>query len=793
MQSPHRARILLLEDSDLDAELISAQLERSTLDVELERATSRADFERELSRKFDVVLADYSLPDFDGLTALELARAADPRMPFIFVSGVVGEDFATNAVKRGATDYVMKRNLERLAPAVERALKESHERREREKVETALRRTEISAQLATRAAELGVWEFARDTRELVLDAKCKALLGFCENERPTYHEVIARCDIDIQPWISRGRRESPNSGLSFRNEFRIKRGDSERWLAIWGQPNFGGVDDVLVGVLRDVTDERRSREALRELATTLEEQVAQRTAERDRMWRLTPDLLAVVGRDHRVRRANPAWWGLLGYDPAALGHDLRALVHVDDQPVIEVELGAAGGPQALARFETRLRAAAGEWKWISWTAAPESDAFYIVGRDTTAEKAAVVELAERNAALAYQIEERERIEQTLHQMQRLESVGQLTAGVAHDFNNLLTVIIGNLGFLERATPPGQAGAKSRERVGHMRVAAERGAKLTAQLLAFSRKQKLQPVTLDLNELVGGMKELLASTMGGNIDLRVELDGELWPALVDPTQIELVLLNLAINARDAMDGTGTLTVRTHNLAIDAAPLRSEEPGPGEYVSLTVEDTGSGMKPETLARAFEPFFTTKEIGKGSGLGLAQVYGFAKQSGGGVRIASRWSEGTTVSVFLPRDRSGTAAGRIDMRTRAIAGTGGGRRILLVDDDKAVRSVTATMLAASGFEVREAGGGQAALDALRSDAVIDLLLVDYAMPGINGGHVAAEAARLRPHMPVILMTGFADEKALHAVPVDRILRKPFDENTLREAVLTARFDAAM
>jgi signal transduction histidine kinase len=260
------------------------------------------------------------------------------------------------------------------------------------------------------------------------------------------------------------------------------------------------------------------------------------------------------------------------------------------------------------------------------------------------------ELAAANRQLLGQIEERERVESTLHQMQRLEAVGQLTSGVAHDFNNLLTVVLGNIGFLEKGFAAEGVDGKLAQRLSYMRAAAERGAKLTDQLLSFSRSQRLEPRSLDLNETVVGMRDLLQSTMGGSIHIETKLHRGLWPALVDPTQVELAILNLAINARDAMEVGGALKVSTANVIL-GPPSFPEDPPVGEYVAVCVSDTGTGMTDEVRTKVFEPFFTTKEVGKGSGLGLSQVLGFAKQSGGGVRIESRLGEGTSVHIYLPR----------------------------------------------------------------------------------------------------------------------------------------------
>jgi signal transduction histidine kinase len=401
------------------------------------------------------------------------------------------------------------------------------------------------------------------------------------------------------------------------------------------------------------------------------------------------------------------------------------------------------------------------------------------------------ELAAANSQLLGQIEERERVESTLRQMQRLEAVGQLTSGVAHDFNNLLTVVLGNIGFLEKGLAAEGVDGKLSQRLSYMRAAAERGAKLTDQLLSFSRRQRLEPRSLDLNETVAGMRDLLQSTMGGSIHIETKLQRGLWPALVDPTQVELAILNLAINARDAMQVGGALKVSTANFTLGPA-LYPEDPPAGEYVAVCVSDTGTGMTDEVRAKVFEPFFTTKEVGKGSGLGLSQVLGFAKQSGGGVRIESRLGEGTSVHIYLPR----AEAKRSKMPVAPIM-TGAveafrGSTVLLVDDDNAVREVTRAILHENGYRVLEAGSGGAALDVMEREARIDLMIVDFAMPGMNGAEVARLANEKRPGLPVVFVTGFADRTALAGVSDAYIVSKPFVDDELVHKVRLALAEGA-
>jgi signal transduction histidine kinase len=399
------------------------------------------------------------------------------------------------------------------------------------------------------------------------------------------------------------------------------------------------------------------------------------------------------------------------------------------------------------------------------------------------------ELAAANRQLVGQIKERESVESTLRQMQRLEAVGQLTSGVAHDFNNLLTVVLGNLSFLEKGVGAAEVDPKLAPRLRYMRTAAERGAKLTDQLLTFSRRQRLEPRALDLNETVVGMRDLLQSTMGGTIKIETRLQRALWPAMVDPTQLELALLNLAINARDAMAVGGCLTVETKNLTV-GPPLHPEEPAAGDYVAVAVTDTGAGMSEEVRAKVFEPFFTTKEIGKGSGLGLSQVLGFAQQSGGGVRIESRLGRGTAVHIYLPRADAALTPQPRETATKATGASTRGATILLVDDDNEVREVTRAMLHELGHFVLEAGSGGAALDILDREPGIELLILDFAMPGMNGAEVARLAQIKRANLPVLFVTGFADRGALLAIDDACIIGKPFVQDELAFKVRRALGD---
>ncbi|HWH18559.1 MAG TPA: response regulator [Allosphingosinicella sp.] len=390
------------------------------------------------------------------------------------------------------------------------------------------------------------------------------------------------------------------------------------------------------------------------------------------------------------------------------------------------------------------------------------------------------DLAAANDRLTAEIAERERAEARLVQAQKMEAVGQLTGGIAHDFNNLLTAVVGSLDLLLRRTDD----EKLRRLAGNALQAAERGAKLTAQLLAFSRRQRLSPTPIQANQIVSGMGDLLARTIGAHVRVETSLEPNLWKALADPTQLEVMILNLAINSRDAMPAGGRLTIATKN--VDCVPPQlSAELNPGQYVAISVADTGTGMSPAVLARAFEPFFTTKEQGKGTGLGLAQLYGFAKQSGGTVRIESKEGQGTTVTIYLPRTQEegvASEAPSIEARPRQRA------RILIVDDDDDVRMVAEAMIEEIGYEVVAAASGEQALKEMKPGRFA-MMITDVAMPGMTGVEVARRMREIDPHLPIVFASGYADVQTFGAELSDEVLlRKPY-----RIADVAARISAVL
>ena len=549
--------------------------------------------------------------------------------------------------------------------------------------------------------------------------------------------------------------------------FRHQRGDgSQIWIDVVGAAVRGAGGAITGGLLTivDVDREKKAEAALRDLNTTLEHQIEARTRERDRVWRNSQDLLAVIDSDTGVLQAmNPSWVHLLGWSVEELvGHPFDARMHPDDvASTARALLSLKDGPLA-APFENRFHRKVGTDRWFSWTASLEGGVVYANGRDVTAEK-------EQAEALRH-------AEEQLRQSQKMEAVGQLTGGIAHDFNNLLTGITGALDLLSKRI--GQGRLENTDRyIGMAMNSANRAAALTHRLLAFSRRQPLEAKPVDVNHLVISMDDLLRRTIGEKVTLEVALCDGLWLTLCDLHQLENALLNLVINARDAMPDGGELSIETGNVTLENGRIELEGgTKPGRYVILSVSDTGTGMSPDVIARAFDPFFTTKPIGQGTGLGLSMIYGFAKQSEGTVRIVSEVGIGTTVHLYLPRFR-GTVVEPLESKREAPR-AGAGEVILVVEDDATVRKLVLEILRDLDYVTLEAHDGPSGLEVLRSADHIDLLVTDVGLPGINGRQLADQARESRPDLKVLFITGYAENSTFgseHLDPGMQMITKPF------------------
>ncbi len=628
-------RILLVEDIPADAELIARELRRAGVGGTLQRVDARADYIRTLHEFApDLIIADHSLPSFSASDALEMAQREGAGVPVIVVTGSLDEETAADYIKAGAADYIVKSHLERLGPAVLRALDLNRARAEQARAQEQLRQSE---------------------------ARYRTLVD--------------------------------------------------------------GVRDVIFALAPDGT----------------------------------------------IASLNPAFETITGFPRDEwLGRPFEQLVHSDDLPLALELLSsvARGEPRPVNPF--RIRTRKGDYRVGEFAATPQYREGQLAGI----------------LGICRDVTERLSLEQQLRQAQKMEAVGRLAGGVAHDFNNILTAITGYADLLLE-----DLGTTDRRRddIAEIRKAAERAAGLTRQLLAFSRQQVMQVRVLDLNDVVADTQNMLGRLLGEDIALVTRLDPALGAVKADPGQLEQVIMNLAVNARDAMPGGGKLTIETANAELDDTYVREHFPArPGSYVMLAVSDTGTGMSDEVQSHLFEPFFTTKEKGKGTGLGLATVYGIVKQSGGYIWVYTEPGHGTTFKIYLPRV-AGAPAQRASGPKASPVGAGT-ETVLLAEDEAAVRAVARHALERQGYTVLEASSGEAALDlAERHSGRIHLLLTDVIMPGMNGRALALRLSELRPDLRVVYMSGYTEEAITrHGVlePGLTYVQKPFTPEGLARKV---------
>lgn len=635
---------------------------------------------------------------------------------------------------------------------------------------TDQKRVEEQLRVAQTAGGVGTFEHVDGFGTVSVSEQFCRLLGLLPADALPVRTVNSVVHPD-DPAIIRAPETQQDRPQAY-SELRIRRADTgeERWLARRGEHRF---DDVgrggrFIGVIYDITTAKQAEAKLRELAQTLETRVEERTQERDRIWKRSRDLFVVISHDGHYTAVNPAWTDVLGHPEEALvGRPRGDLLHPED-----LETGNAGFRQLLdglplENFDVRVRTAEGSYRWINWTVIPEGDVFYGMGRDVT---------------------ERKELEDQLRQSQKMEAVGQLTGGLAHDFNNMLTGIIGGLDLAQRRMKAGRAEDAFRFMEAAI-ASAERAAGLTHRLLAFSRRQSLDPQPVDIGELIGSMEDLLRRTLGEGIQLMTSQAPELWRARADANQLESAVLNLAINARDAMPDGGKLTIEAENLTLDQLQRQGrDELPPGDYVVLSVSDTGSGIPESIRSKVFDPFFTTKPIGQGTGLGLSMIYGFVRQSGGMVGIFSEPGLGTTVKLYLPRLLQDEQEPSEIAVTDDVA-PGAGETVLVVEDDPQVRMLISSVLSDLGYAPLVAGDAAAAFAVVEAGRKIDLLITDVGLPGMNGRQLAEMIRERRPSLPVLFVTGYAPAAAVRSdflAPGMRMISKPFAidalARTLRE-----------
>jgi hypothetical protein len=639
-------RILHLEDDPLDRELVEATLVEGGFSCKIRHVETRTAFTQAIEEgEIDIILADYSLPAFDGITALEISRQRLPVVPFILVSGAMGEDPAIEAMRSGATDYVLKQKLSRLVPAVQRALMEAENSKNLASKERALHKALYRLQLQIRFMPLAciVWDPEYRIREWNPAAEC--IFGWSEAEA---------CDKDIRELI-------------------------------------------------------------------------------------------VPPEEHELRFVQME----------------KILAEGDGSRTISVNTTKSGKRITCEWFRTHLKDEAGNLAGV-----------LSMANDITEEKKA-------EEALAQSLEQ-------LRQSQKIEAVGRLAGGVAHDFNNLLTVITGYCELMMIKIGEGNPLLQDLQEVSK---SADRAAGLTRQLLAFSRRQILQPKVLEIDTLVPEMDKMLRRLIGEDIDLVTILGADAGKVKFDPGQIEQVIANLVINSRDAMPDGGAITIETANVELDQAFVRKHGGAwPGPHVMLAVSDTGCGMSPEILSKAFDPFFTTKEKGKGTGLGLSTVFGIVNQSGGCIYVYSEPGRGTTMKIYLPRV-TGETSPKDEKRDAGFEDRlHGSETILIVEDEETLRKLASSILEGYGYTVLTAGDGEEALQLLSDrQGIPHLVLTDVVMPKMGGRGLSDRIKSIHPGTRVLFMSGYTDNAIVHQGvlnPGVSYLQKPFTPKALARKV---------
>jgi PAS domain S-box-containing protein len=880
--------ILIVEDSGDDAVLVARELERAGYSVSQTRVEDAAGLAAALRQPgWDAVICDYTLPRFNALEALKIVRDGNLDLPFVIVSGSIGEDVAVEALKAGAHDYLLKQNLRRLGPAVRRAIEDASLRAEHRRAADSLRETNETLRALIQGSPLAIVSIDAQHRVTMWNRAAERMFGWQEQEvvgRPIPIVPEAK-DPEFGEVFGQAMQGIGTSGLE---TTRRRRDGTIIDVVLSTAPLHDGAGRAVgaMGIFADITERKMAEEALR------------RSEQRYRdLVESARDVILTISPDGIITSLNSVFETLTGWPRAAwVGKGFVPLLHPDDVPAGLERFQSVLGGTTPPPFEIRVRRQAGGHLTVELTATPQVHAGRVAGvlgvaRDVTERKKAEEALREseerfrqltgtikevfwmtnpvknemiyispayediwgrscqslfenplswadaihpedrdgvlqaalsrqasgqydeeyrvvrpdgsvrwirdraypvRNAAgevyriagIAEDITEGKQLSEQLRQSQKMEAVGQLAGGVAHDFNNLLTIIMGYSDILLRQTLHDE---KQRREISGIRTAAERAARLTRQLLAFSRQQVLQAKALDLNDIVGDMEKMLRRLIGEDIELVTVCAPALKRIKADPGQLEQVLMNLVVNARDAMPDGGTLILETQNVDLDEAFCR-QHPGarPGAYVMLAVSDTGRGMSQEVKQRIFEPFFTTKEKGKGTGLGLSTVYGIVKQSEGYISAYSEEGKGTTFKVYLPRlDASAEDAALAAAPAGPPCGT---ETVLLVEDDEVVRELVGNMLQNLGYTVLTAANGEEAVAVCKThEGVIHLALTDVVMPVMGGPDATERMLAIRPGIKLLFMSGYTDHAALRRGVLKEgtpFLQKPFTSDSLARKI---------
>ncbi len=787
-----RLRILHIEDSPQDAEIIREVLLDSGFFVQIDWAANEQEFSVFLQQdKYDLIIADYQLVKYDAQAALKLTQSLCPDVPFICVSGTIVEERAVELIKEGATDYIMKTNLDKLPLAIRRALAEVREHKARRQAEEELKENGRFLIEAQQIANIGSWSWIIATDEVRWSRQLYEIIGY-NPQLPPPHLIEHASFFTVESWalLSQTMEKAVNEGTPFVLDLDMVRPDGQiRQLSVKGNSDKDESGRIvrLYGTKQDITERKQIEKIQLFLA-----EACSGTGADEPFFNMLASYLAksldmdfvCIDRlegDNMTARTLAVWCD---------GHFEKNMTYaLKDTPC-----GDAAGmdiccfPAEVSRLfpndqvlqDLKAESYVGVTLWSR--ANRPIGLIAVIGRKPLPNRSlaeTVLKLVSVRAASELERleaeEEKVILETQLQQAQKMEAEGRLAGGVAHDFNNMLTIILGHAQLALMDMEPTQP---LHEHLVSIQSAGNRSADLTRQLLAFASKQTIAPIVLDLNEAVSGMFKMMQRLIGENIRLTWRPGIDLWQVNVDPSQIDQILANLCVNARDAIADVGMITIETGNSTFDS-DCRAVNAGvsSGEFVWLSVADDGCGIDVETLTHIFEPFFTTKAVGQGTGLGLATVYGIAKQNNGFIDVYSESGIGATFKIYLPRHQG--KAGQPEMDVSMLPVPRGQETILLVEDELAILNMTAMILKKQGYAVVAANSpGQAIKIAGEYIGEIHLLITDVVMPEMNGRDLANKLLPLHPHMKQLFMSGYtANVIAHHGVLENGVhfIHKPF------------------
>jgi two-component system cell cycle sensor histidine kinase/response regulator CckA len=751
-------QVLILEDNPSDAELMLHALRAAGYEPTVKIVETEQEFRDQLSAGAEIILSDFNMPNFDGLRALEVLTESKLNIPMIIVSGSIGEERAVQVMLRGATDYIVKDRMGRLGQAVSHALEKRRLRESKNAADRALSESELRFKQLADCMPVIVWSAQPDGNVDYFNQRWTDFTGIPNDVQGDQSWVPVLHPDDVQrshdKWYA-----AIASGQPYEQELRFKeqKTGEYRWQLAKAIPIRSKDGDILrwYGTATDIQRQKSAEENDRLLAAIVQ-------SSHDAVFSKTVDGIVLSWNKGAENIFGFSAQEMIGQSVAKLFPADRAGEMLE---ILEMLKTGDSIRDLTVHKEKKDRTVL----TVSLNISPFKDE---TGKTTS------------YSVIARDVTEYKRLEDQLRQSQKMDAVGRLAGGVAHDFNNLLTVIIGRAELTERRTDLHET---VRRNVGLIHQTADRAANLTRQLLQFSRQQVLQPQVLELNTIVPDMQELLRRLIAEDIDLVIKLNSKVRRMKADKGQIEQVIMNLVVNARDAMPEGGKLTIETANVELDEEYCRTHpDAKPGCHVMLAVGDTGCGMSEHVRAHIFEPFFTTKEQGKGTGLGLSTVYGIVKQAGGNIFVYSEVNQGTVFKVYFPAVKD-TAPGS-NTSTSLLPVVGGGESILLVEDEDGIRELLKEILVDKGYTVLTARDGVEALQISADyDGLIHLLLTDVVMPKMNGKQVATQLLNKRNEMRVLFMSGYTSETIVNRGVLDEgieFLEKPFTPNSVARRV---------